>query len=71
MIMWDRGGTVVACNCVMRRCLLFVLWGGLSGVICGLFIHGCRDIGGVSVYRGIEYGGEGSGMWDGGELCVL
>lgn len=51
--------------------MLFILWGSVSGVICGLLICVCRDIGGVPVYRGVEYGGESCGMGDVGGVCAM
>lgn len=47
------------------------MWGRVYGVICGLCIRVCREIGGVSVHRGVGYGGKGYGMWDVGGVCVL
>lgn len=43
----------------------------MCGVICGLFIGVCRDIGQVSVHRRVEYGGEGDGMRDVSGMWVL
>lgn len=55
----------------MNLVFVFMVWGSVSGVICGLLICVCRDIGGMPVYRGVEYGGEGCDMGDVSGVCAM
>lgn len=62
------GGAVVWCSCGVR--LVFVAHcGELYLASSAVFSCVCRDIGGVSVHRAVEYGSEACGMRDVG-VCA-